>query len=181
MDYFSKKRFSLGLVLILLIVNIAAISTMLYHILSERSSAGQKTEIPSASQVLISELKLSDEQRERFQIINQFYNQQSCDIASKLTEKRSEMLTQLGEEAVDTLVLNTIAEDIGKLHTELKLLTIQNFLELKKICTPDQQPLLSKIFEDMLESEGHFKGAGKQYRHRYGSGQGKGRGWQKNN
>ena len=181
MDYFIKKRFSFWLVLFLLIINIAAISTIIYHIYSD-NPAIIKTEINSdAGKIITDELGLNSDQKERFETINRFYNQQSQQILSQLTEKRSEMLAEMGEENPNTPVLHAIAKDIGGLHESLKLLTIDNFLELKKICNPYQQQKLSGMFNDMLESEGHFKGYGKQYRHRYRHGQGGGKGWQKNN
>jgi hypothetical protein len=181
MDYFIKKRFSFWLVFFLLIVNVAAISTILYHIYSDKPASSSTEESYSAGKIITNELGLSADQKDMFHSINSSYNQQSQKILDQLTEKRSEMLAELGEENPDTLILNTIANDIGDLHAALKLLTIENFLELKKICTTDQQLQLSKIYKDMLESEGHFKGYGKQYRHRYRKGQGGGKGWQKNN
>ena len=181
MDYFIKKRFSFWLVLFLLIVNIAAFSTILFHIYSDQSTSLSTNENTSPGKIITGELGLNKDQKDLFQSINNSYYEKSQAILDQLTEKRSEMLAELGEEISDTTILQTIAKEIGELHTDLKLLTIQNFLELKKICTPGQQQQLSKMYNDMLECEGHFKGYGKQYRHRYGRGQGGGKGWQKNN
>jgi hypothetical protein len=181
MDYFLKKRFSFWLVSFLLLVNIAAITTIIYHIYSDKPTSILNEESADASKIITGELGLNTDQKDLFQSINSAYNQQSQKILDQLTEKRSEMLAELGVENPDTSILKIIAKDIGALHTNLKLLTIQNFLELKKICTPDQQQLLAKMYDDMLESEGHFKGFGKQYRHRYRHGQGGGKGWQNNN
>lgn len=181
MDYFLKKRFSFWLVFILLTVNIAAIFTILYHTYSDHSPAASTSVNTGAGKIITSELGLNAEQIDLFTGINKVYTEQSQKILDRLTEKRSEMLAELGEKSPDTSILNAIAKNIGELHTDLKLQTIQNFMELKKICTPDQQLLLSKMYNDMLECEGHFKGYGKQYRHRYRHGQGGGKGWQKNN
>ena len=181
MDYFIKKRFSFWLVLFLLIVNVAAISTILYRIYSDNSSSASASGNSEAGKMITSELGLNATQKDLFSGINNNYNEESQKILDQLTDKRSEMLAELSEGNPDTSILHTIAKDIGELHTTLKLLTIQNFLELKKICTEDQQQQLSKMFNDMLECEGHFKGYGKQYRHRYRHGQGEGKGWQKKN
>jgi Spy/CpxP family protein refolding chaperone len=181
MDYFFKKRFSFWLVILLLLINIAAISTIIYHIISDKSTT-QTIEIkPDAGNIITGELGLSPDQKSNFKNINGNYNQQSQKILDQLTEKRSEMLAELAKDNPDTNLLHTIASEIGHLHTNLKLLTIENFLELKKLCTPEQQIQLSKMFSDMLECEGHFKGMGKQYRYRQSHGQGGGKGWQKSN
>ena len=181
MNYFLKKRFSFWLVLFLFIINIAAISTIVYHMFTERSTSSTSVENPDAGKIICSELGMNPDQKDTFQGINRTYNQLSQKILEQLTEKRSEMLSELSEINPDTSILNNLAKEIGELHAGLKLLTINNFLELKKICTPDQQQQLSKMFNDMMGSEGHFKGFGKQYRHRYRHGQGGGKGWQKNN
>lgn len=177
MDYFIKKRFSFWMVFFLLVINIAAISTILYHIYSDNTAASSAVENNGAGKIITSELGLSMQQKDLFSNINNVYNENSKPILDQLTDKRSEMLAELSEANPDTAILNTIAKDIGELHTTLKLLTIENFLELKKICTVDQQQQLSEIYKDMLQSEGHFKGYGKQYRH----GKRDGKNWQKNN
>lgn len=181
MDYFIKKRFSFWLVFFLLVLNIATISTILYHIYSDNTSASSAAENIGAGKIITSELKLNEQQKDMFSVINNSYNKKSKPILDQLTEKRSEMLAELSETNPDTAILKTISIEIGELHTALKILTIDNFLDLKKICTEDQQQQLSEMYKDMLQSEGHFKGYGKQYRHRYRHGQGGGNGWQKNN
>ncbi len=181
MDYFIKKRFSFWLVFFLLVVNIATISTILYHIYSDNSVASSPIENNGAGKIISSELGLNEQQKGMFSNINNSYNEKSKPILEQLTDKRSEMLAELSEVKPDTAILKIIAKEIGELHTALKILTIENFLELKNICTEDQQQQLSEMYNDMLQSEGHFKGYGNQYRHRYGRGRDGGRGWQKNN
>ncbi len=181
MDYFIKKRFSFWMVFILLVVNIVTITTILYHIYSDNSTASSATVNNGAGKIITTELGLNPKQNDLFSTINNDYKEKSKPILDQLTDKRSEMLAELSQAKPDTVILKTIANEIGELHSTLKLLTIQNFLELKEICTPDQQQLLSKMYTDMLECEGHFKGYGKQYRHRYRHGQGEGKGWQKKN
>ncbi len=178
MNYFLKKRFSFWLVLFLLIVNVAAISTIVYHIFSEKAAVQLEESTNGAGQILTRELALNTDQQNFFHKTNMNYNQQSKKILDQLTEKRSEILEVLAEENPDTALLHTLAEDIGHLHTNLKLLTIDNFLELKKICTPQQQQQLSKLYYDMLDTEGPFRGYGMQHRYRYRHGQGGGRGRQ---
>jgi len=177
MDYFIKKRFSFWLVLFLLVVNITTITTILYHIYSDKTAASTATVNKDAGKIITTELALNTQQKNLFSSINNAYNEKSNPILDQLTDKRSEMLAELGEANPDTAILKTIAKEIGELHTTLKLLTIEYFLELKKICTEDQQQRLSEMYNDLLQSEGHFKGYGKQYRH----GRREGRNWQKNN
>jgi Spy/CpxP family protein refolding chaperone len=165
MDYFIKKRFSFWLVFFLLVLNIATITTILYHIYSDNTTASSAAENNGAGKIISSELGLSEQQKDLFSKINETYTEKSKPILDQLTDKRSEMLAELSEMNPDTAILKIFAKEIGELHTALKLLTIENFLELKKICSVDQQQQLSEMYKDMLQSEGHFKGYGKQYRH----------------
>jgi len=177
MDYFIKKRFSFWLVFFLLVLNIATITTILYHIYSDNAATSTVTVNNAAGKIISTELGLSEHQKDMFSNINNSYSEKSKPILDQLADKRSEMLAELSKTNPDTAILNTTAKEIGELHTALKLLTIENFLELKKICNADQQQQLSEMYNDMLQSEGHFKGYGKQYRH----GRRDGRNWQKNN
>jgi|WetSurMetagenome_2_1015567.scaffolds.fasta_scaffold433189_2 uncharacterized membrane protein len=170
MDYFNKKRFSGWLVIGLLIINLAAISTILFHIISEKRTSVETSAQDKTETLFANELGLSKEQNEGFISAMQKYHQHSREILDEMTARRSEMLEELAKQNPDTLVLHTIAGDIGNLHSTLKLLTIDNFLELKKICTPEQEIKLSGMFKEMLETEGHFKGMGRQYRHGRGGG-----------
>ena len=51
--------------------------------------------------------------------------------------------------------LDSIAKEIGNLHYELKLNTINHFIELKGICNDQQQEILQTMFKQMIMGNDH--------------------------
>ena len=76
----------------------------------------------------------------------------------------------------DELILSNLAKEVGDLHTELKMITIDFFLGIKKICNPEQSEELLVLFQNLIQNDqapGGRRGEGR------GQGQGQGRryGW----
>jgi hypothetical protein len=142
----------------------------------------RKTE--DAQTIIRDELKLSPDQEQKYLNLKKDYDEKSSVITTEMETKRSEMLNELSQSNPNTENLNNIAEDIGKLHTNLKKLTIENFLAMKNICDSNQCKKLRLLYNDMQKCEGQFcgMGKGKGIQHRWGqkSGHGKGRNCQMN-
>ena len=66
--------------------------------------------------------------------------------------KRHELLVELAKEKPDTTVLLTISNEIGTMHSQLKMATNNFYLNMKSVCTPEQQAKLNEIFEAILDS-----------------------------
>ena len=49
-----------------------------------------------------------------------------------------------------------IANEIGMLHSKLKFQTYKHYLDMKSICTEEQEEKLIKIFKSMLYKEDSF-------------------------
>ena len=65
---------------------------------------------------------------------------------------RNDLLTELGKEKSDTIILNILSKDLGYLHTELKNLTIQYYLGMKEVCNEKQKVKLFQTFKAMINS-----------------------------
>ena len=59
----------------------------------------------------------------------------------------------MGKKNPSTDKLNSISENIGELHTELKELTISYYLDMKEVCDESQQEKLNEIFISMSKSK----------------------------
>ena len=58
------------------------------------------------------------------------------------------------QEKSDTIILNKLSKDLGNLHTELKNLTIQYYLDMKEVCNEKQKVKLFQLFKTMVNSNG---------------------------
>lgn len=155
------KKWIIWAALLLLILNIAAISTILYHRkqekvaeeLVQRRFASDSLAMKYSGRWFRNELGLTSEQMREFQRFNPSFRQKVRNINFELGEKRRFMLDEMSAENVDTARLNILADSIGSLHSDLKKATYTYYLEFKKMTSPEQQEKLRQLFSRMFEGE----------------------------
>ncbi|MBI9038111.1 MAG: periplasmic heavy metal sensor [Bacteroidales bacterium] len=155
MNYFTKKRLVVLLIGFLLIINVAAISTIVFHryMISDRVLQNKKIENPV--RFMRKALSLDSEQEKIFTNLNSDYQKNSSKTLESLKTKRVEMLKEISLPDPNIEKLDEIADEIGVLHADLKKLTINNFLDMKENCTPEQQQKLKKMYRKILMGSGH--------------------------
>ena len=121
---------------------------------------------------IIEYLQLSDDQHDDFIRHENEYRQQLTRLTDEINQLEASVLSGLGEETPDTLLLKDYARQIGRLQGELKQTTIDHFLNLRTLCTEEQQERLRTLFLHMESRRGQgqgrsFPGRG-QGRQRYG-------------
>jgi len=155
----TKKTLLISSIIILLVVNISALSTILYNNktrsnkLEEINKIQEEMRQQGMRKYFQDELNLDASQIEKFHSNFANYSEESRDIAYKLREKRHEMMIELANINPNQNKLDDIAKEIGSLHYELKKLTINHFIALKEICNEEQQINLQKMFIHMLSNQ----------------------------
>lgn len=155
MDTKTKKTLLISTIILLIVINVAALATIYYNSkirtkkLAEMNNLKEEIQIRGMHRFIRDELKLSDEQFKQFKEVTITNMRRSHKIALKLNEKRFDMMNEIAKENPNPNTLDKIARDIGSLHYELKKTTIKHFLELKEICNDDQLESLQKIFMQM--------------------------------
>ena len=80
---------------------------------------------------------------------------------NSIQEKKSEMMNEYTSENPDTTKLYKLTSEIGYLHADMRRLSIDHFMAIKKICTTEQKAKLLNMFRNMMNME---EGP-RQYRH----------------
>lgn len=148
----TKKTLLIGTIIILIVINLSALSTIYYknkiqpQQQNRMINMNDEIRIKGMHRFIKEELNLTENQFEVFQNASRNNMIKSQEILSKLDDKRVEMMNEIGKRNPDSEILDKIAHDIGDLHYELKRLTINHFLQLKEICNDDQQENLHRIF-----------------------------------
>ncbi|MCF6240338.1 MAG: Spy/CpxP family protein refolding chaperone [Bacteroidales bacterium] len=160
MEIITKKRLLIGTIVILLIMNISALSTIAYYKYSAKKHIEQirekkKRGINSyrgknygqrVKKYVRKELNLSDEQFKKYSHLKDINMQKSRDLWKQINEKRSLTFKEYCKEHPDTLLLMQLSEDIGNLHKQVHREMIRHFNEVEKILDPEQK----KQFREML-------------------------------
>lgn len=152
-------RTLIWIIVILLAANLSTIGSFYYHRLTEQNAATTKqdeqTTIPGDQRTRFfrDELNLNADQLTQFRDINRKFNRTARSLETDLAQLRENFITELAASNSDSLKLNQLATAIGNDHRELKQVTSTFYLNMKKICTPDQQGKLHTIFQSMLDKD----------------------------
>jgi protein CpxP len=157
--YFSRYNLLFWLIIILLVINISAITTIFFGI-SIRDKKDLKPGHPKIEyhrhhegKFFDTSLNLTEEQQQHFRKAKHKFYSEAKRIAGQMHKKRVEFINELAADEPDTLKLQEIAKEIGSLHTELKYQTYKHYMDMKSICTKEQEEKLIKIFKSMLYNE----------------------------
>jgi hypothetical protein len=91
----------------------------------------------------------------------------------KMQEKKQQIIEKINHDNADTLELNKLADEMGKLNAELKKNAIRHFIEMRNACTPEQKIIMKELSRNMFRAD-EPGGRGMQYRHGWKNGKGKG-------
>ncbi len=124
------------------------------------------------------ELGLTQDQEEDVAGFNKDYYETAEAITLKLTDMRHEIVSEVSKENPDKEYLESVIEEFGDHHAELKRATVDFYYQLSSVCSPEQKGRLENMFRDMLDPDGEIYGRGRggQGRGPYHGGQGRGRG-----
>lgn len=155
----NKNRTLIWIIIILVATNLSTIGSFYYHRLMEAKAPETNQEgqnaIPGEQRTRFfrDQLNLTAEQLDQFRDINRTFNRTARSIELNLAQLREDMITELGTQNPDSTRLNQIAIDVGNNHRELKQVTTTFYLNMKKICTAEQQVKLHEIFQSMLNKD----------------------------
>lgn len=158
MESRNKYRILIWLIVILVATNLSMGLSFWFHKQQDKKVAekmGQQVEMPSEQRTRFfrEQLTLRQDQMDIFRELNRNYNRNARQISYQLENLRVEMVKEMGKENPGQEKLNSISENIGELHSSLKDLTIQYYLDMKKACDANQQEKLNEIFISMSKSK----------------------------
>lgn len=115
----------------------------------------QKIEMPSEQRTRFfkEQLNLRQDQMDIFRELNRDYNRSAHRISTQLEELRIKMVKEMGTQNPREKELNSISDNIGKSHSDMKKITIQYYLDMKEVCDTNQQEKLNEIFMSMSKSK----------------------------
>ena len=155
----NKYRILIWIIVILVATNLSTIGSFYYHRTAELKSAevvqDEQTNIPGEQRTRFfrDELNLDADQLNQFREINRTFNRTARGIEMNLAQLRENLINELGTQNPDSARLDQMAIAVGNNHRELKQVTTTFYLDMKKICTAEQQVKLHEIFQSMLNKD----------------------------
>lgn len=114
-------------------------------------------------------LDLQDDQRVQFHERESAYRDSLYFYRQRLNDVDAQIIQALSDPEPDKELLTRYAQESGGLQEGIKRLTIHHFLDLRELCTPEQQEKLTAMFSQMHQGygqrqRGQGKGQGMQHR-----------------
>jgi Spy/CpxP family protein refolding chaperone len=156
-----KKNLIILFLVLLTIVNVAALATIAYHRFYPRGHFPPEGPPPDMHKNFIQqELGLNEKQAKEFEAHFEKVRKETEPILDSLEVKRVKLMDELAADEPDKDKLNRLAEEIGSLQAELQKKMIVHLLEGRSLLTPEQQKKLFSLFKERRGGEGEFRGPG---------------------
>ncbi len=158
-----NKSLLIWIIVILAATNISTVGTIVYHVYFQENTVQKNSSVQinipdnHLGRFLRDELNLNSEQHQQFRNFRQNFHEQANLLTRKMQVKRNEMMAELEKVNSDTIHLGKLAKEIGNMHTELKHLTFEYYLEMKNICSDEQKEKLYQIFKAMVNQDAEIK------------------------
>lgn len=161
----NKPSIYIIIILFLLVTNIATIVTFvsINKTKQEEDTPIPVIELPRDRRIgfFYSQIGIRSDQIPVFNNYNRQYNLKAGQLSAKMRELRHQMVDEMASENPDTVLLYNIASEFGRLHKEMKQLTMEYYFNLKSISDQGQRERLHFMFRDMLDPEGEIYGRGR--------------------
>lgn len=153
MDVFTRPRFTICIFVLLAGLNVLTLSVIwLTREPAPPSSPPADRDSGQARHFLEKELGLSPDQIVRYEALQARYKKQGRILEEEIHELRRQMMDQLARPEPDFSLVDRLASGIGARQAEVDKATFLHIMEIKAICTPDQQVKLTGIFREVLRA-----------------------------
>lgn len=96
---------------------------------------------------------MDETQTEQFSQYNHHFRNKGRAISMHLNRIRNQMMTEMTQANPDTVLLGVLSDSVGMLHSTLKKETYRYYLNLNRICRPDQKEALQQHFRQLFGSD----------------------------
>jgi len=167
MNTLNKNRLIFWILIFLVIVNLSALATF-FTFRSHNEEVVCDAMQAQCGNAFKSELGLSEEQSRKVELINADYQLVSGPIVKEIRNIRSDILDELSSEVPDTSYINKKSTELCDFQFQLQQANYTQFLELKKVCDPEQVQRLSALYRELYGCTGMGSDEGRMHRHRAG-------------
>lgn len=164
MNFLQQKRILLWVIAVLLMFNITAGITILFHIFGEDPTETKAEQ----SDFLQTELNLNNTQVRGLGRIKAQFKQSSEPVASSIKLVRLKIVNELAESQPDTVRIRELADQLGVLQGELTYRIASQYIGIKDLCDPQQAQKLNNSYKHLFGVDEGSLDRGRQYRHRHG-------------
>lgn len=148
MNIFTRNRIIVGIAILLTAINLAILGTFgFYHTRKQEYEPQQNVNSQRNPRKMIArEIDLTQEQEGKFETLHKDFVEETRENKAALLDQYNMIMRELDEKNPDRNRLDSLAREIGRLHFEQQQTTIEHFLSLREVCSPEQFKSMQRMF-----------------------------------
>jgi hypothetical protein len=154
MDIFKQKRFLVYVIILLVILNISTLFMMWIgrplHRLANRGPISPEHEKARIEQLLQEELGFDKAQTKEYLMMRQKHYKQVTSLRIEIRELKKQMFDEVLQDNPQPMLSDSLLRLAQEKQVNLEQLTFQHFLDLKKLCKPEQQDKLKLLMHEVF-------------------------------
>ena len=148
MEATKRKRIVQWLNIFLLVINVSAFGTIL---LLNKQVPAKSLDKYNSDEFLRKELNLSADQYKKILLMDSEVFRIYQSLLDMECASNFRLVEEMTSESPNKAKMDSIALNIGRLHSGIKKQTVKHFDNIKSICTEEQKVLLDQLLKDMME------------------------------
>jgi Spy/CpxP family protein refolding chaperone len=153
MDYFSKNKISLWIIVILVLLNLFTLSTIWYdrfHIPDRFPRPEGRHQRQDGLKRLERKLNLTADQIKIFESLRQQHFEKMVPLHQEIFSIRRELMDEVIKTEPDTARIRELTSRIGVKETERERNIIEHFTEMRSVCTPAQREKFESLLRELM-------------------------------
>jgi Spy/CpxP family protein refolding chaperone len=155
MNFFTKTRVLIGVIILLVAINVAVIGTIGFHFYNAPKELPPvaPNELQHAK-FIANELNLTPEQREEFKVLRDQFMGEVQLVKREIKNTYKLSMIELSKDAPNNHILDSLSDEIAELHRKHHKITIEHFKKVKQVAvTPEQQEHFKRMFYRMMDRD----------------------------
>jgi protein CpxP len=157
MDIFKQNRYLWFAIIILLIMNFAAITLLwLGRPEGRRPQSGPPDPVEEKTrteQMLQKELGFDKIQTEQYLMMRQEHSSQAQQLDDEIRQLKKQMFDEVLEDSPQPLLSDSLLRLVQEKQANLEQVTFQHFVDLKKLCKPEQRDNLKLLMREVFRQK----------------------------
>lgn len=151
----SKNKLLLIAVIGLLLINIAMLFFFLNRDPEKRGPRGGRE--ARMTEFLKQKVGFNAKQLEQYDTLSKQHREKIRSSFDEMRNSKERLLKDLGASAFSDSAMQLAAAQSAGIQKEMELKMLQHFADIRRICTPDQQPKFDSLFYKIWSRKGQEK------------------------
>ncbi len=149
MNFFTKTKFLIAIIIILSAIILSIFGTMGLHKYKMERRERVESQEHQPGRYIAKQLQLTPEQIKEFDSLREKFHSELEIMMKESKDVSKEIMDEIMSEKSDTVKLKILAEKYGKQQEQQKQITINHLLKIKEKCSISQQVYFKKLLKQL--------------------------------